>query len=99
MFFFFFFGGGGGGGFSAPPYSDGETLHVAYEKYEIKRKLTFFSVNAKHISSRELETSEFSLVLHTRENSDVFNTLDEKYLVFTQKKVNILYLSFLHSGM
>ena len=31
-------------------------------------------------------------MLRTRENSDVFNTLDEIYLVFTSKKVNILFL-------
>ena len=43
-------------------------------------------------SSRELKTSKFSFVLRTHENSDVFNTLDEIYLVFTSKKVNILYL-------
>ena len=36
--------------------------------------------------SRELKTSELSLVLRTRENSDAFNTLDEIYLVFTSKK-------------
>ena len=40
-------------------------------------------VNTKNISSRELKTSEFSLVLGTRENSDVFNTIDKLYLVFT----------------
>ena len=28
--------------FSAPPFSVGETLHVAYKKYKIKRKFTFF---------------------------------------------------------
>ena len=44
------------------------------------------------MSSRELNTSKFSLVLRTRENSDVFNTLHEIYLVFTSKKVNILYV-------
>ena len=32
-------------------------------------------------------------MLRTHENSDVFNTLDEIYLVFTSKKVNILYIS------
>ena len=31
-------------------------------------------------------------MLCTCENSDVFNTLDEIYLVFTSKKVNILYV-------
>ena len=38
------------------------------------------------MSSRELKTSKFSLVLRTRENSDVFNTLDEIHLVFISKK-------------
>ena len=28
--------------FSASPFSVGETLHVAYKKYKIKRKFTFF---------------------------------------------------------
>ena len=37
--------------FSAPPFSVGETLHVAY-KGIIKRKFTFFSENTKFISSR-----------------------------------------------
>ena len=36
--------------------------------------------------SRELKTSEFSLEMRTCENSDVFNTLDEIYLVVTSKK-------------
>ena len=40
----------------------------------------------KYMSSRELKTSKFSFVLRTHENSDVFNTLDEIYLVFTSKK-------------
>ena len=55
--------------------------------YKIKRKFTFLSVNTKYISSRDLKTSKFSLVLRTRENFDVFNSLDETlYLVFTSKK-------------
>ena len=72
----------------------GEKLRVA-KKCNIKRKITFFSVNTKYISSRELKTSEFSLVLRTRENSVVFNTLDEIYLVFTSKKVNVLYVVYM----
>ena len=32
-------------------------------------------------------------MVRTREHSDVFNTLDEIYLVFTSKKVNILYVT------
>ena len=34
----------------------------------------------------------FFSVLRTRENSDVFNSLDEIYLAFTSKKANILYI-------
>ena len=41
-----------------------------------------------------LKISAISLVLRTREISDIFNTFDEIYLVFTEKKVNILYLSY-----
>ena len=48
-------------------------------------------MNTKNISSRVLKTSEFSLVLCTHENSDVFNTLDEIFFVFIEKKVNILF--------
>ena len=59
-------------------------LTISLKKYKIKSLL--FSVNTKYISSCELKTSEFSLVLRTGENSDVFNTLDEIYLVFTSKK-------------
>ena len=54
--------------------------------YQYYKKVYFLSVNTKYISSRELKTSKFSLVLRTRENSDVFNPLDEIYLVFTDKK-------------
>ena len=39
-----------------------------------------------YISSRDLKTYNFSLVLRTRENFEVFNSLDEIYLVFTSKK-------------
>ena len=69
----------------------GETLHVAYKNIKEKENLLFWGggggggVNTKHISSRELKTSEFSLVLRTRENSDVFNTSDIHF-----KKVKIL---------
>ena len=64
----------------------GETLHVAYKKYKGGGGGGGGGVNTKHISSRDLKTSEFSLVLRTRENSDVFNTFDKLYLVFTSKK-------------
>ena len=45
----------------------------------------FFEVNTKYISSSVLKTSEFSWVRSTNENFDVFNSLDEIYLVFTKK--------------
>ena len=49
--------------FSAPSFSVVETLHVAYKLYKIKRKITFFVINTKYISSHELKTSEFSHML------------------------------------
>ena len=45
-----------------------------------------FSVNAKNISSNVLKISENSLVLRTREFTDILITFDETYLVFTSKK-------------
>ena len=65
-------------------------MHVAYKKYKINRKITFFGKNTKYISLSGMKTSEFSQVHCTRVNSDDFNTLDEIYLVFTSKK-NPLY--------
>ena len=64
--------------FSAPPFSVGETLHVAYKNIKEKENLPFFG---KY--QGELKTSEYSFVL---------NTLDEIYLEFTSKKVNIHYV-------
>ena len=61
-------------------FSVGVTLHVDYKKYKIFFLL--FSVNTKYILSRELKTSEFSLVLRTSENYDVFNTLS----IYLEKK-------------
>ena len=51
-----------------------------------KKKIYFFSVNTKNVSSHVLKISAISLVLRTREITDIFNTLDEIYLVFTSKK-------------
>ena len=60
-----------------------------------KKENLLFLVNTKYISSGELKTSKFSFVLRTHENSDVFNTLDEIYLVFTSKKyISSIYLPF-----
>ena len=50
--------------------------------------ICFFEVNTKYISSNELKTSEFSRVRSTSENIYVFNSRDEIYLVFTEKKNN-----------
>ena len=64
---------------------------------KLKENLLFFSVNTKYISSRELKTSKFSRVLRTRRNSDVFNSVDEIYLVFTSKKqISSIYLKGLY---
>ena len=53
---------------------------------KIKRKFTFyFSVNTKNISSHMLKISAISLVLRTREITDILNTFDEIYLIFTSK--------------
>ena len=46
----------------------------------------FLAVNTKYISSSELKTSEFSRVRSTSENVYVFNSRDEIYLVFTERK-------------
>ena len=51
-----------------------------------KKKIYFFSVNTKNISSHVLKISAISLVLRTREISDIFNTFDEIFMVFTEKK-------------
>ena len=50
-----------------------------------KKKIYFFSVNSK-IFHLVLEISAISLVLRTCEITDIFNTFDEIYLVFTSKK-------------
>ena len=48
-----------------------------------KKKNYFFSINTKNISSHVLKISAILLVLRTRENTDIFNTFDKIYLVFT----------------
>ena len=40
-----------------------------------------------------MKTFKFSLVLRTRENTDVFITLDDNIYGIHSKRVNILYLS------
>ena len=46
----------------------------------------FFSVNTKYISSNVLKISEISRVRSTSEIADIFNTWDEIFLVFTEKR-------------
>ena len=46
----------------------------------------FFEVNTKYISSSVLKTSDFSRVRSTSENSDVSNSRDDLYLVFTENR-------------
>ena len=53
---------------------------------EIEDIFYFFEVNTKYISSSVLKTSEFSRVRSTSENFDAFNSRDEMYLVFTEKR-------------
>ena len=51
-------------------------------------------MNTKYISSSVFRTSEFSRVHSTTENFDVFNPRDDIYLVFTEKKVNFLFILY-----
>ena len=55
-----------------------------------KKNITFFSVNTNHISAHVLEISAIPLVLRTDEITDIFNTSDEIYLVFTIKSYHPL---------
>ena len=61
------------------------------KKEKKKENLLLFSVNTKKFSSHELKISKISLVLRTRECTDIFITVDDIYLVFTSEiVVNIL---------
>ena len=53
-------------------------------------------MNTKYISSSELKTSEFSRVQSTSKNFDVFNSRDEIYLVFTEKKKQMFLFYTIH---
>ena len=50
-----------------------------------KKNIYLFSANTKNISSHVLKISAISLVLLTCEITDIFNTFDDIYLVFTSK--------------
>ena len=56
----------------------------------------FFSVNTINIFISCKKTFKFSLVLRTRENTDVFITLEENIYGIHPKRVNILYISLEH---
>ena len=59
---------------------------------KIKRKKLFFSEYHKKFLSRVMKTFKISLVLRTRENTDVFITLDDNIYGIHSKRVNILYI-------
>ena len=46
-----------------------------------------------------MKTFKFSLVLHSRENTDVFNTVDDNIYGIHRKRVNILYVSIFPSTL
>ena len=68
-------------------YSKYGHITVTVGKVQYIEDIYFFEVNTKYISSSVYKTSEFSRVCSTVENSDVFNSRDEIYLVFTEKKL------------
>ena len=57
---------------------------MSFEKYI--EDICFFEVNTKYISSNALKISVISRVRSTSEIADIFNTWDEIYLVFTEKR-------------
>ena len=61
-------------------------MKFSWQKSEYIENIYFFEVNTKYISSSELRTSKFSREHSTGENLDVFKSLDEIYLVCTDKK-------------
>ena len=61
--------------------------------------ICLFEVNTKYTSSSELKTSEFSRVLRTRENFYVFDSRDEMYLVFTEKKSKFSFYFIQYTGI
>ena len=53
---------------------------------EYIENIYFFEVNTKYISSNVLKISVISRVRSTSEIAGIFKTLDEIFLVFTEKK-------------
>ena len=66
---------------------DVRNAHWLVNSQKKKRKFTLL-VDTIKFSSRVMKTIKFSLVLRTRENTDVFITLDGIH----SKRVNILYI-------
>ena len=52
----------------------------------------FFSEYHNYFSSRVMKTFKFSLVLRTRENTNVFISLDDNIYGIHSKRINILYI-------
>ena len=66
---------------------------MACKQKKKNKKKIYSSVNTiKKFSSRVMKTFKFSLVLRTRENTDVFITLDDNIYDIHRKRVNILYI-------
>ena len=54
-------------------------------------------MNTKYISSNVLKTLAFSRVQSTNKNDYVFNTGDEIFFIFTEKKKSVNFLFILYS--
>ena len=63
-----------------------EKNHAHRGKRKYIEDIYFFEVNTKYISSNVLKISEISRVRSTSEIADIFNTWDEIFLLFTEKK-------------
>lgn len=57
-----------------------------YAAHKLKRTITHFSANTMNIFISSDEYIQFSFVLRTHENIDVFSRLDEDTLAFTAKE-------------
>ena len=59
---------------------------ISCAQFKYIEDIYFFEVNTKYISSIVLKISEISRVRSTSKIADIFNTWDEMFLVFTEKK-------------
>ena len=71
---------------------DVRNAHWLVKKKKEKENLLFFSEYHKKFLPRVMKTFKFLLVLRTRENTDVFITLDDNIHGIHSKRVNILYI-------